>query len=868
MIGKIAKWFGISVGIIIVLIISLCFIIAYFYGDEVKSYVVTEVNKHLKTEIQVKDIDFSLFKKFPNASVELIDVTAKSTEDFKKKDFINVNTDTLFTAKSIFLQFNILNIINKKYKLKTIDIEKGQLNIFIDRKGNDNYHFWISDESTDSSAFKLELKKLIFNRVTLRFFNAAKGLHLKTYTNYLALAGDFASEQYELSTNGVFKIDDFYYNNTSYFNSRKAELDLNLYVNNDNYSVKSGVLMVEDLKFLISGRYNTTKDYLDLKVSGTDLDITSFLSVLPATYKKDINDFSSSGRFYFASDIKGELSHAANPHIEINFGVENGTIERNNTRIKLKSVFLKGKYSNGSENTSSTSYLLFENFKALMGESFMEGKYKMENFNHPLVEINASANIDLADFQEFFKIDTIEYLGGELSSDFHFQGKINDFNNLTVEDFRNAKTDGKIFLKNCNFRILNNPYEFSSVNGDFSFNNNDIEIHGMDINVNGSDFNVKGYFNNILSYFLVEDQQLSVTGQIISKSVDIDKLFGIEGLSENNSESYRFPDNVAINANVDIELFKFGRFVAENVFGKIIYKNKTLAATPLTFKTMNGELKATGTIEQAENNNFITKTYVTLKKIDITKLFYSFSNFGQDFIQDKHLKGNISATVSYSSVWDDKLVIDESSVFAESNIEIENGELVNFEPMEKLSKFIALEELMNLKFATLKNEIIISGREVKIPLMNINSSAIDIELSGTHTFDNAIDYKVKLLLSDLLASKAKKAKKENEEFGEIEDDGLGKTSIYISITGTVDDYKISYDTKNVIIHIKESFQEEKKNLKVILNEEFGLFKKDSAVIKAKEIKEKEEPKNNIKFYWSEDKDSTETNEDIEEEDDW
>ena len=99
-----------------------------------------------------------------------------------------------------------------------------------------------------------------------------------------------------------------------------------------------------------------------------------------------------------------------------------------------------------------------------------------------------------------------------------------------------------------------------------------------------------------------------------------------------------------------------------------------------------------------------------------------------------------------------------------------------------------------------------------------------------------------IFLSDILSKKARKAKKENNEFGVIEDDGLGRTSIYLSIKGTVDDYKISYDTKNVIQHIKEEFEEEKNNLKVILNEEFGWFKKDSVVIKSKDSVENDPSK--------------------------
>ena len=122
--------------------------------------------------------------------------------------------------------------------------------------------------------------------------------------------------------------------------------------------------------------------------------------------------------------------------------------------------------------------------------------------------------------------------------------------------------------------------------------------------------------------------------------------------------------------------------------------------------------------------------------------------------------------------------------------------------------------------------------------MDITSSAISISASGTHTFENIIDYHLKLLLSDVLSRKAKKAKKENEEFGVIADDGLGKTNIFISMKGPINNPKIGYDGKGAQQKIKNDLVQEKQSLKKILNQEFGLFKRDSAVVNSKTEKDK------------------------------
>jgi hypothetical protein len=105
-----------------------------------------------------------------------------------------------------------------------------------------------------------------------------------------------------------------------------------------------------------------------------------------------------------------------------------------------------------------------------------------------------------------------------------------------------------------------------------------------------------------------------------------------------------------------------------------------------------------------------------------------------------------------------------------------------------------------------------------------------------------------VLLSDLLFQKARKAKKENEEFGVVEDDKGGKTSLFISMTGTFDNPVIKYDKLEAKQNLKANIVQEKQTLKQILKEEFGLFKKDTAVCK------KGKPKEDGKFIikWDED----------------
>ena len=164
-------------------------------------------------------------------------------------------------------------------------------------------------------------------------------------------------------------------------------------------------------------------------------------------------------------------------------------------------------------------------------------------------------------------------------------------------------------------------------------------------------------------------------------------------------------------------------------------------------------------------------------------------------------------------------------VYAKAEITINNGELNNFAPMLSLARYLKGADLKQIKFSTLHNVIEIKNQRIIIPTMQIHSTAFELTASGTHSFDNIVDYHLAFLLSQIMG---KKVKEQNTEFGTIEDDGLGRSKLFITMKGPATDPKISLDRKGVEEKIATDIKTEKTNLKNILNKEFGWFNKDSS----------------------------------------
>jgi hypothetical protein len=156
------------------------------------------------------------------------------------------------------------------------------------------------------------------------------------------------------------------------------------------------------------------------------------------------------------------------------------------------------------------------------------------------------------------------------------------------------------------------------------------------------------------------------------------------------------------------------------------------------------------------------------------------------------MQGKLDGTVSFYSEWDANNNLMPEKISALGNISISNGELIDFEPMMQLSKYCDAKELEHVRFSTLKNIINIKNSIVTIPEMTINSSAFNIIASGTHSFENKFDYRLKVLLSEVLFNRARSKRKEINEFSikrNIED----RFTIPLVFTGTPDNYDVHLD---------------------------------------------------------------------------
>ncbi|MBK7038240.1 MAG: hypothetical protein IPH42_18415 [Bacteroidetes bacterium] len=130
-------------------------LIPLLFEKRIKEIFIKELNKSLATEITIKqeDINLSLLKNFPEASVVFNNIGIRESVPNSKKNFLE--------AKEMSLLFNVMNILRGNYNIKNIIVTDGYCHLITDKKGDINYKFWKDSEDTSSEDFSVNLEKFI-----------------------------------------------------------------------------------------------------------------------------------------------------------------------------------------------------------------------------------------------------------------------------------------------------------------------------------------------------------------------------------------------------------------------------------------------------------------------------------------------------------------------------------------------------------------------------------------------------------------------------------------------------------------------------------------------------------------------------------
>ena len=788
--------------------------IAYFNEDRIRIIAIEKLNALLETEVRVEAIEFSLLKRFPKASIhfENIEVKEKGSGE---------NLKNVLKANSLFLEFNPFDLLSGKYVIDRITLTDATINAVIHKNGSNNFDFIKEDSSNEN--FNISLEKVTLVKSVVEFRNEGNGMYFNAFFDNLEFSGQFQKSIYELNIASKGEMRAL---RMSTFNSKRKHefiLDFKLKVDTEKkeYLIQNALTHLGPLKLRYHGKYidSEKNPEIDLSFKAEEFSLKNMLYLLPEKFQEYMTKYSAGGDVILEGKIAGKMGKNVSPAIDLKFSLDKGTLNHNKGNAAFDEIHFEAILSNGDSMNLSSSYINVKSlgFTGTYGKSF--GSFSIVNFNRPYLSFELTSIIDLGKLRDIIGNDSIEEIGGVCEYYLKAETKLDSLTEFNKAALKAMKTSGNLTVTDGLFKWKGYDHKIGEIYTKARFGNKLIYIDTLHYTLAGIPSSVKGKVYNLIPYLFFKDEGLKMQADVYYKELNIDQLTG----EKKGEIGFLLPvtEFTDLNINLMIDKFSIRRFKASNLSCQVTSNYPYLLIRDLNVNALEGRCKGWINVDVSDINNSLWTSELELNEVNINQLFYQFEEFGQENIVSGNLEGIANVSLSFKANFDKNYSINGESVEVLSTVEIKNGRLINYEPILALSKYVELEELKNISFTNLKNDIQIKNKTVLIPQMEIKSSALEVLVSGKHTFENVIDYHIRLYLNDILFKKAKKSRKNDEEFGEVETDKEGRSKIFLSMTGTVDDYKIKLDRKALREKWDSDIKSEREELNELFKIEFG-----------------------------------------------
>lgn len=781
----------------------------YYQQDELEQVVIKEINKRLKSPIKIGDIEFSVIKNFPFASIELNNILA--IDAFQE--------DTLCEIELLQLKFNALDLYNNIFIIQELTLKNGFASIYY-KNSMPNYEIWHStqdssqEENTDFGLENISLENF-------KIAYAVDDIQSVIVNNESQLQLSINNGRTEINLQGDITNEKLILDGINHLPSKKINLNGDIVIDTLVLNIKSTIALSDiqmDLDFV------STDKAISVKVNTSEFELEPTLKLIPKNYLSALEGYELQGkskiRLNYISDQQKEA------YINVDFDLKEGYIKGDDLPFDMNETSLKGSYSNGKQRTDVSTEIKLDNIQFTANGELVQANATIQGLENPTLITDFKTQMQLPEIEKWGYEHDFKSLNGDAKIKGTYKGKIGLKNKVTY-DLAMAEKIADLTIDNLSLHIDEQSPQLSNAK---------LSLKLIDDNVNISAFNgtlakeskIKfvGGIENVFSYLFLKNAELKIAGDLSSDWMIIDEFLDeTDNISETTQESkpqaINLPNDIVANINLNLIDLTFDRFHMRNFSSKISYKNKLLKAKDIVLETMSGKITSNVTFEQVKDGKLRLISTTGLDNINVRQLFYEFHNFGQTTMRHKHLKGKIDSEIYLRNEWDKYFNPIDEHLYSFIDVKINNGELLDFEPLMMMSDYISVEELKRIKFSTLENQIEIKNNLIDIPFMEIHSTAIDIAGAGTHSFDNEMDYEFKILLNEILGDKfRRKHKKKVSEFGVVQDDGVKGMTMFLKMQGTVDDPQISYNTLRLRESLSDGFKKEKKELKDVIKNQF------------------------------------------------
>ena len=814
MIKKTLKITGITLLVLIVVAIA----IPILFKGKITTLIKAQINKHIAAKVDFAEVDLSLLRNFPRLSVALDSLRVTGLDEFSE--------DTLVSAQRINVALDLFSLFGSEMKIHSIQVDKPRVHAIMHKNGHANWAITLPDTAAASPSspsaskpFKMALKKYAINDGYISYRDDSSHMSCDISGLNHSGKGDFTSDEFTLQTSTQTAELSFTYGGIPYLIRTRANVGADFHIDNkvNKYTFKVDDLSINDLKLHTEGFFQLVNDStydMDIQFNGPSLNFKSILSLVPAIYTKDFAGIKTSGQASLAGFVRGRYDSRHIPAYHVDLEVKNGFFQYPDLPRPVKNINLVVKVDNPDGITDHTVVDLPQGHIEMEETPFDFRLLLKTPVSDPYIDAAAKGRLDLEKVTQFVKLDGGTRLAGVLNADMHARGNMSSIEKQQYDKF---DAGGSLGLTGFSYASTAYPTPVSMDNLLLTFNPKNVTLNELKGGYGKTHFEASGVLNNLLAYMLkhqVLDGSLTVKADII----DLDQLMGTSSSTGKTSspdtstshpataaagEPFAVPANIDFTLHTDVGQVHYGNLDLTKVSGNLRIAGETVKLENIRADGLDGTMVLNG----AYSTKISKKTPVfafsyDLQKLDVQKTFYAFNTVQKLMPAGKYITGKFSSKLAVDGILGGDLKPDLNSLNGNGSLLLIDGALKGFAPTDKLSQTLHLDQLKDIPVKDLKTTFSFKNGRVVVDPFHVKVQDIDMEVGGSHGFDQSLDYDVAMKAPrSLLGGQANNVV--NDLISKVGSKGVAvkvddKVTLPVKIGGTLTNPVLKMDLKSAL----------------------------------------------------------------------
>ncbi|WP_159022299.1 AsmA-like C-terminal region-containing protein [Formosa sp. L2A11] len=754
---KALKIVGVVIGLLIVFLVAAPFL----FEGKILEIVKSTVNENIEGEFDFADADISFVRNFPEVSVSVNDMSIVNTGAF--------SGETLVSAKSANISVPFMQIFNgagESYTVNSFSIDGAVVNILIDEGGNVNYDIAKKDATETSvstteepaSTVSLSVQNYEITNSQIKYYDEQGKMFFELDDFNHSGTGDLSAVKSELDTktSGLVSFD---MDGTNYLKETPVQLDAKLGIDLDQniYTFLENKATINQLELIFDGsvKLNDASQDVNITFKTPSSDFKNFLALIPKAYSKEIDNVQTTGDFIVQGALNGTVddthilafniaitsNNASFKYPDLPQAVSNITID---TQIANETGLLENTYVNINALTFKIAQDVFSanaNIKDLMG--------------NPLVKANLKGRINLGNLSQAYPFSVEEQLKGILDANI-----TTAFDMKAIEDgrYQDTKNSGSLGLSGFEFNSedMKNPIQISKAG--LTFNTQNVILNTFEAKTGSTDLSAKGAIDNLLGYmfndellkgnftlnsntfalndFMTESETPEVADK--TESSDLEKP---ETEAAVSTEEIKIPSFLDATIVAKANTVLYDNLTLKEASGTLLVKDETVTLKDFSSNLFGGKIALNGEVStKAATPTFNVK--LGMQSFDMAQSFKGLDMLKALAPIAQAFKGTLNSNFEIKGDLSTDFTPNLSTISGNALAEMLVSD-VDSKDNKVLSTLVDRLTFLNFnedETKTINTNLTFKDGQVTVKPFNLKFKDIDVEVAGSHGFDQTVNY--------------------------------------------------------------------------------------------------------------------------------